>query len=140
MQHDLKIWPAYFRCIVDGTKTFELRDENPEKPFATGDALILREWNPDLKIYTGQSVGVLVTYKLPGGTWSLREGVVILGIQITPAIAVAGPISELRRAAWSLHDLYCGWRFRQIDPPGVTVLDMAADDLMKKLLPFGGRP
>ena len=41
--HDLKTWPAYFRPIWDGEKTFEIRYD--DRGFQRGDVVILREWD-----------------------------------------------------------------------------------------------
>ncbi len=57
-----KTWPEYFQAIVDGRKTFELRLADWKcKP---GDILILEEWNPKTKKYTGRLLEKQVTYVL----------------------------------------------------------------------------
>ena len=57
-----KVWPPYFQKILDGDKTFELRladfECNP------GDILILKEWDPENKEYTGREIEKQVTYVL----------------------------------------------------------------------------
>ena len=45
LEHDLKIWPQYYACVADGSKTFEVRD-NDDRNFQKGDTVILREWDP----------------------------------------------------------------------------------------------
>lgn len=45
MEHELKIWPQYYARVADGSKTFELR--NNDRAFQRGDIVKLREWNPD---------------------------------------------------------------------------------------------
>jgi co-chaperonin GroES (HSP10) len=49
-----KIWPKYFDAIKKGTKNYELRlaDFKVKK----GDTLILKEWNPKTKKYTGREI------------------------------------------------------------------------------------
>jgi len=55
-----KIWPEFFQRILDGDKTFELRLADFEcKP---GDILVLEEWNPETKEYTGRVLEKKVTY------------------------------------------------------------------------------
>lgn len=55
-----KVWPPYFQAILDGKKNYELRLADWEcKP---GDTLILREWDPKLKNYTGRALERKVTY------------------------------------------------------------------------------
>ncbi len=62
-----KVWPAYFQKILDGDKTFEVRladwECNP------GDTLILKEWDPEKKGYTGRSIKVKVTYVSKSKNW-----------------------------------------------------------------------
>lgn len=72
-RHDLKVWPAYFEAIVDGTKSFEVRRN--DRDFKVGDRLTLREFDPGLPgrvgfvngAYTGRKVSrwVNFVYALP---------------------------------------------------------------------------
>ncbi|TSC90466.1 MAG: hypothetical protein G01um10145_138 [Microgenomates group bacterium Gr01-1014_5] len=55
-----KCWPEYFQAILDGKKTYELRLNDFE--VETGDILVLREWNPVTKKYTGRTQEKVVTY------------------------------------------------------------------------------
>ncbi|MDD5331959.1 MAG: DUF3850 domain-containing protein [Candidatus Nanoarchaeia archaeon] len=57
-----KIIPKYFEKILSGKKTFELRLADFE--CKEGDTLLLREWNPDKKEYTGRKIEKKVTYVL----------------------------------------------------------------------------
>jgi len=43
--HELKIWPQYYSKVVEGTKTFEVR--NNDRGFQKGDFVKLREFDPD---------------------------------------------------------------------------------------------
>ncbi len=60
MEHDLKVWPKFYEALVDGTKTFEYR--NNDRDYAVNDILHLREWDPIGGGYTGRSTFRLVTY------------------------------------------------------------------------------
>ncbi len=62
MKIEKKIWPPFFDQISSGEKTFELRlaDFTCEK----GDVLVLREWNPKTKEYTGRVIEKEVGYVL----------------------------------------------------------------------------
>lgn len=55
-----KIWPEYFDLIVSGKKKFELRLNDFD--VAEGDTLVLEEWDPNTKSYTGRKVEKKVTY------------------------------------------------------------------------------
>jgi hypothetical protein len=62
--HELKSWPEYFKPVQDGRKTFELRRD--DRDFAVGDVLLMREWDPERKEYTGNEIRRSVTYVLRG--------------------------------------------------------------------------
>ena len=49
-----KIWPEYFEKVKKGVKTFEVRLADWE--CNEGDVLVLREWNPETKKYTGRQL------------------------------------------------------------------------------------
>ncbi len=55
-----KVWPEYFQAIIDGKKTYELRLADFE--CKEGDILVLKEWNPKTKEYTGRKIEKIVTY------------------------------------------------------------------------------
>lgn len=57
-----KIWPEYFEAVLSGKKKCELRLNDFE--INEGDTLILEEWNPKTKEYTGRSIEKKVTYVL----------------------------------------------------------------------------
>lgn len=45
MKHELKIWPQFYCRVKDGSKTFEVR--NNDRNFQRGDMVVLREWDPE---------------------------------------------------------------------------------------------
>ena len=55
-----KLWKEYFDRVASGEKKFEIRladfSCNP------GDTLLLEEWDPDTKQYTGRQISKKVTY------------------------------------------------------------------------------
>ena len=62
MKIEKKVWPEYFQKIVDGIKTYELRLADFE--VSPGDALLLKEWDPETNEYTGREVKKEVSYVL----------------------------------------------------------------------------
>lgn len=60
MKIEKKVWPDFFKKIVNGDKNFELRLADFKcKP---RDILILKEWNPKTKNFTGRVIEKKVTY------------------------------------------------------------------------------
>lgn len=62
MKIEKKVWPEYFQKILDGKKKYELRLADWE--CSEGDLLLLKEWNPETKEYTGREIGKTITYIL----------------------------------------------------------------------------
>ena len=54
-----KIWPEYFDQILRGEKKFELRLDDFEAK--VGDHLMLEEWDPKVKEYTGRKIEKVIT-------------------------------------------------------------------------------
>jgi ParB family transcriptional regulator, chromosome partitioning protein len=79
--HELKTHPAPFQAIMEGAKTFELRVDDRDPPFAVGDRLHLREWDPATGEYTGYAVGADVSYLLRGPAFGLPGGYVIMSLE-----------------------------------------------------------
>jgi hypothetical protein len=57
-----KAWPESFQAVLDGRKKFELR--LADFKIKEGDVLVLREWDPAKKDYTGRSLEKTVGYVL----------------------------------------------------------------------------
>ena len=55
-----KIWPETFDLVASGKKRFELRLADFE--IKEGDTLILEEWNPKTKEYTGRKIEKRVSF------------------------------------------------------------------------------
>lgn len=55
-----KIWPEYFEAVASGKKKFELRLNDFE--VNEGDTLVLEEWDPKTKQYTGRKIERKVMY------------------------------------------------------------------------------
>ncbi len=73
-----KILPEYFKDVVSGAKTFELRKD--EDDIQVGDTLDLLEWAKEK--YTGRNIRCKVTYVLRNcPEYGLMNGFCIIGIE-----------------------------------------------------------
>jgi len=57
-----KIWPEYFELVSSGKKRFEVRVA--DFSVKEGDTLVLEEWNPETKEYTGRKIEKKVDFIL----------------------------------------------------------------------------
>jgi len=55
-----KIWPEYFEEVASGKKKYELRLNDFD--VSKGDTLVLEEWDPATKSYTGRTLEKKVTF------------------------------------------------------------------------------
>ena len=62
MEIEKKTWPELFEKIMKGEKTFDLRLADFD--CKSGDILILKEYNPKTKKYTGRVLRKRVTFVL----------------------------------------------------------------------------
>ncbi|MDP3989340.1 MAG: DUF3850 domain-containing protein [bacterium] len=63
-----KVWPEYFQQILDNKKTFEVRLNDFE--INEGDTLVLKEWDPQTKDYTGRELERTVGWV---GRWKVDD-------------------------------------------------------------------
>ena len=78
--HELKTWPEHFKAVYSGKKKVEVRKNDRE--FKQFDQLFLREWEPETERYTTKSIYVYVTHILEGGQFGIKEGYVVMSIEI----------------------------------------------------------
>tara|TARA_R110002074_G_scaffold86875_6_gene191822 strand:+ start:6661 stop:7248 length:588 start_codon:yes stop_codon:yes gene_type:complete len=88
MLHELKISPEYFKDILSGVKTFEVRLN--DRNYLVGDILVLNEFvsevnekHPDLffTFYSGKNIGVKITYILDGGQFGIMKNYVVMAFE-----------------------------------------------------------
>ena len=91
MIHALKIEPYFFKKVVSGEKTFEVREN--DRDFKTGDLLALNEYDPEIQKYTGNSCLVYVDFAMMDPKY-VREGFVILSIKPCICRKVTTPASD----------------------------------------------
>lgn len=69
-----KCWPEYFDLVKSGQKTYDLRLADWQ--CKVGDTLVLKEWDPKTKKYTGRSITKIVGYvgkTLPNDLFDPKE-------------------------------------------------------------------
>lgn len=76
--HDLKSWPGPFAAVCRGQKTYEVR--KADRDFKPGDSVDLKEWNPDLRAYTGEVHSTWITYVTEPGTFGMPTDVCVFGL------------------------------------------------------------
>lgn len=83
IDHEVKTWPEFFQQVWDGIKPFELRYN--DRDYQEKDRLILREWCPVRKLYTGRRI---IADVLSVISWSmaLQPGHVAMGLHVTEKI------------------------------------------------------
>ncbi|MCR6739944.1 ASCH/PUA domain-containing protein [Aeromonas dhakensis] len=84
MHHELKILPAYFQPVLDGTKPFEIRD-NSDRNFQEGDTVTLNEW--DGERYTGRKAARVITFVTD---YAQQPGFVVFGMKAA-ALVINAP-------------------------------------------------
>lgn len=80
MTHVLKTWPRPFVAAWFGKKKHEIRKN--DRDFKVGDTLILREWDPDSRMYSGRQIRCLVSYLSTGGSWGLPDDLCVMSIDL----------------------------------------------------------
>ena len=86
MKIEKKVWPEYFQKILEGKKKFDLRLNDFE--CGEGDILVLKEFDPETKKYTGRVLEKKITYvvKTKDSKFYKKEdvdkhGFVIMGLE-----------------------------------------------------------
>lgn len=70
--HHLKSWPEAYQPAVEGRKRHEYRKN--DRNYREHDELVLQEWDPNSKTYSGRSFRCKVLYIAYGPAWGIPEG------------------------------------------------------------------
>lgn len=92
MTHALKTSSEYFELVASGHKTFELR--KADRPFLTGDKMLLQEVEAGGKIYTGRELELTITTVLGGDEGlklGLRKGFCLISFFVIGGTALTLP-------------------------------------------------
>jgi len=82
--HELKCWPELFDPVINGEKRFDVRRN--DRGFLVGDALLLREWDPETSKYTDRAAIVWVPYIVEGGQFGIADDHVVMSIELASVI------------------------------------------------------
>ncbi|MFS0784759.1 ASCH/PUA domain-containing protein [Bacillus sp. 1P06AnD] len=74
--HRLKTWPEYFLAVCKQQKQFEIREN--DRDFKVGDILMLQEYDPNNKEFTGRVVDRKITYITD---FAQQDGYVVMGMK-----------------------------------------------------------
>ncbi|MCI8604961.1 MAG: DUF3850 domain-containing protein [Ruminiclostridium sp.] len=77
MLHKLKIRPKFFKAVISGEKTFEIRRN--DRNFKVGDRIELKEYSKKSG-FTGRSAMFDITYVMTD-TEFVKKGFAVLGIK-----------------------------------------------------------
>lgn len=94
-EHRLKTWPEHFTAITQGLKTFEVRED--DRGFAVGDTLVLEEYDPATRRYSGRYVAREVTHILRDYRWGIQTGHVVMGLARLASHDAAIPDEQMQR-------------------------------------------
>jgi len=78
MRHCLKIWPKQFEAVRINQKRFEIRVN--DRDFKEGDLLVLEEWDPTTKTYSGRVVYRVVGF-IEKGSWGLPPNLCVMSLE-----------------------------------------------------------
>jgi ASC-1-like (ASCH) protein len=79
MTHALKTTQPHFDNVKAGKKPFELRKN--DRNFKEGDEIILQEYDPESKKYSGQEVKGVITLVMTDERF-MRKDMAVLGIKL----------------------------------------------------------
>jgi hypothetical protein len=81
MTHKLKVWPEQFRKLVSGAKKAEFRKNDREEGYRYDDMLILMEYDPERKAYTGECFKAMVSHIVFGPDFGIPEGYCMMSLR-----------------------------------------------------------
>jgi hypothetical protein len=61
IEHKVKSWPRFFEAALAGVKTHDVR-RLTDRDYQVGDTLLLQEYDPATKAYSGRELAVRITY------------------------------------------------------------------------------
>jgi len=74
--HKIKVWPEFYQATLRNAKLFEIRQN--DRDYQVDDILILREYDPKTRLYTGEQIIRTITYVTD---YAQQPGYVVMGIR-----------------------------------------------------------
>jgi uncharacterized protein YqfB (UPF0267 family) len=84
--HNLKIWAEFYKHVISGLKTFEIRKS--DRDFSCGDIVVLRQFCMS-NGYTGSEVKVKINYILRDIN-GIEDGYCIFGFKMCECVNATG--------------------------------------------------
>ena len=81
--HEVKIIPRFIKAVASGKKPFEIRYN--DRNYQEGDKLILKGWDNNAQVYTGEVVDCVITFVLRGGQFGIETRYAALGLKVLGA-------------------------------------------------------
>lgn len=80
IEHEIKCHPKYFTRLCDGSKPFEIREN--DRDYQVGDRLIIKEFDPEVGWPDHGSYGTVVADITYITDFAQRPGWVVMGLKI----------------------------------------------------------
>jgi ASC-1-like (ASCH) protein len=88
--HGLKIHPEYYKAVVTGKKTFEIRKN--DRDYHVGDKLFLNEFDPIKQEFSGRRTRVIVTYLTD---YAQVDNYVVMGFEIEGSVYFKSDLDDM---------------------------------------------
>lgn len=98
MIHELKCATEYFKDVISGKKTFEVRIN--DRTYEVGDLLALNEYDMENEVYTGASCLVYIDYILDNRDYC-KTGFIVMSIKPCEVRKYRSPYNAI-----SMHEDY----------------------------------
>lgn len=76
--HELKSWPDQFDALSSKKKTHEVR--RFDRDFKVGDFVLLREYDPETKTYSGRQLLREIVHITPPASFGLPDDIGVLSV------------------------------------------------------------
>lgn len=107
-EHELKIWPHFFKAVLDGSKKFEIRKN--DRNFKIGDKIILKEWDPKIEDYTGRSLSKWISFIVSDGNFGIEKDYCVMSVKSFKKCVIKGGEGDSKCEFWDQSNTNCANR------------------------------